>query len=427
MAAGLGNELLPILQRTFTEHKSTDVCVAVGVDVDFRLVISASKDLSRNHEGRLVPPRRTDHTEFSLHSLFLYLRERLAAFPGLTAMRLWRELRERGYAGGYTAVKRAVRDIRPEPAIPFEVRFETPPGEQAQVVLARFEVEFTDEPGVMRIVWLFSMVLGYSRWLWARFVIHQDLQSVLRCHIAALEAIGGGPRDILYDRMKTAVIGEDPDGLVIYNRALLDLARHYGFQPRACHIVPRQRERSSGRSATFARTSSLAPHSAILTISISTFASWLDTVANRRLHATTQRVVNEAFAEEKPALKPLPLVPYRTVLKLERRLSHEGMVSVSGNLYSVPDTTRRRVLDVHVFADEIRIFEDGVLIATHAPLEGRDQRRLDPTHRKGLPPRHRRRADSERVIRRTGDQVARRPLDFYDAVARRLAGQGGPR
>jgi transposase len=156
------------------------------------------------------------------------------AFPGLTAVRLWREMRERGYAGGYTAVKRAVRDIRPEPVAPFEVRFETPPGEQAQVDLARFEVEFTDEPGVTRIVWLFSMVLGYSRLIWARFIVHQDLQSVLRCHIAALEAIGGVPREILYDRMKTAVIGEDPDGLVIYNRALLDLARHYGFQPRAC-------------------------------------------------------------------------------------------------------------------------------------------------------------------------------------------------
>ena len=124
-------------------------------------------------------------------------------------MRLWRELRERGYAGGYTAVKRAVRDIRPDPVTPFEVRFETPPGEQAQVDLARFEVEFTDEPGVTRIVWLFSMVLGYSRLIWARFVVHQDLQSVLRCHIAALEAIGGVPREILYDRMKTAVIGED--------------------------------------------------------------------------------------------------------------------------------------------------------------------------------------------------------------------------
>ena len=46
----------------------------------------------------------------------------------------------------------------------------------------------SDEPGVTRIVWLFSMVHGYSRLIWARFIIHQDLQSVLRCHIAALEA-----------------------------------------------------------------------------------------------------------------------------------------------------------------------------------------------------------------------------------------------
>src|SRR5437868_2015555 len=94
-------------------------------------------------------------------------------------------------------------------------------------------VEFTGEPGVKRIVWLFSLVLGFSRLIWARFVVHQDLQTVLRCHIAALEAIGGVAREILYDRMKTAVLGEDGEGTIIYNRSLVDLARHYGFQPRA--------------------------------------------------------------------------------------------------------------------------------------------------------------------------------------------------
>ena len=52
---------------------------------------------------------------------------------------------------------------------------------------------------------------------------------------------------------------------------------------------------------------------------------WIDTV-NPRVHATTQRVVNEAFAEEKPHLNTLPLAPFRSVLKLERRVSHEGMV-----------------------------------------------------------------------------------------------------
>jgi hypothetical protein len=110
---------------------------------------------------------------------------------------------------------------------------------------------------------------------------------------------------------------------------------------------------------------------------------WLDAVANQRVHATTRRVVNEAFAEEINALK-LPLACYQAVLRPERHVSHEGMVCVGGNLYSVPDTTRQPVLDLHVLADAIRICEDGVLIACHAPLEGRGEKRLDPAHRKML-------------------------------------------
>jgi transposase len=355
-----------------------------------------------------------------------YLRERLSAYPGLTAVRLWRELKERGFTGAYTAVKRAVAMIRPAAPLSIEVRFETPPGEQAQVDLARFEVEFTDEPGVKRIVWLFSLVLGHSRLIWARFVLHQDLQTILRCHTAAFGAIGGVPREILYDRMKTAVTGEDPEGLVIYNRALLDLARHYGFQPRACRPYRAKTKGKVERPFRYIREDFfLAGSFCNLDDLNGQLRHWLDTVANARVHATTKRVVNEAFAEEKVALRPLPLLPYCAVLKLERRVSHEGMVSVAGNLYSVPDTTRRRVLEVHVLADEIRIFEAGALIACHVPLDGRDQRRIDPAHRKISSSSARRRPDETIVVHRAGEQVARRSLDFYDAVARRLAGQGG--
>ncbi len=219
-----------------------------------------------------------------------YLRERLAAYPGLTAVRLWRELRERGFQGGYTAVKRAVHSLRPDPVKPFEVRFETPPGEQAQVDLARFEVAFTNEPGVTRIVWLFSLVLGHSRLIWARFVVHQDLQTILRCHIAALEAIGGAPREILYDRMKTAVVGEDPDGLVVYNRGLLDLARHYGFQPRACRPYRAKTKGKVERPFRYIREDFfLARTFRDLEDLNAQLRHWLDTVANPRIHATTGR------------------------------------------------------------------------------------------------------------------------------------------
>jgi hypothetical protein len=118
-------------------------------------------------------------------------------------------------------------------------------------------------------------------------------------------------------------------------------------------------------------------------------------------------------------------LPFNAVLKLERRVSHEGMVSVGGNLYSVPDATRRRVVEVHTLADEIRIFEDGRLIAAHPVLEGRHQRRVAPGHRK-MPSHPRNGAAQEPgLLGRAGDVVAHRSLAFYEAVARRLAADRG--
>jgi len=351
-----------------------------------------------------------------------YLRQRVVAYPGLTASRLLREIREHGYGGGYSAVTDFLREVRPSPTPPFEVRFETPPGEQAQVDFAQFEVVYADEPEAVRKVWLFSLVLGYSRLIWARFVAHQDLQTVLRCHMAAFAALGGVPREILYDRMKTAVIGEDDQAHIVYNRALIDFAGHYGFHPKACRPYRAKTKGKVERPFRYIREDFfLARSFRNLDDLNAQLAHWLGTVANPRVHATTRRVVNEAFAEEK--LQSLPLVPFSAVLKLERRVSHEGMVSVGGNFYSVPDATRKRVVEVHSLANEIRIFEAGRLIVVHPVLEGRHQRRLAPGHRK-LPPQRATAEAAAMPIGRAGDVVARRSLDFYDAVARRLAAEG---
>jgi len=136
-----------------------------------------------------------------------YLRERLGAVPELTGRRLHREVREIGYAGGYTALTDLLREIRPVAPPPFEVRFETPPGRQAQVDFAYFGTVFTDEPGAERIVWLFSLVLGHSRMLWGQFVPRQDMQTVLRGHAAAFDAArrSGLERASIRIRMAAAV------------------------------------------------------------------------------------------------------------------------------------------------------------------------------------------------------------------------------
>jgi transposase len=355
-----------------------------------------------------------------------YLRERVTAFPELSAVRLNREIRELGYAGAYTAVKRFVAAVRPDRGPkPFEVRFETPAGQQAQVDFARFVVEFTDDPGVTRIVWLFSLVLGHSRFIFARYVMHQDLQTLLRCHMLAFTAIGGVPIEILYDRMKTAVTGEDGDGHIVYNGSLLSLARHYGFLPKACRPYRAKTKGKVERPFSYIRQDFFLARTFRNLDDLNTqLADWLVTVANVRVHGTTQRIVAEAFAAEQGELQALPGTPFDALLKLERRVSHDGLVSIGGNYYSVPDRTRR-IVEVHQLPDVIRILDQGQLVAVHPVLEGRRQTRIAPEHRRGRIPTRSGPTGSNVVVGRSGDHVERRPLDIYQAIGERLAALGG--
>lgn len=144
-----------------------------------------------------------------------------------------------------------------------------------------------------------------------------------------------------------------------------------------------------------------------------------------RLHGTTQKIVSEAFASERQELQQLPAFPFDALLKLERRVSHDGLVSIGGNYYSVPDRTRR-VVEVHQLPDQLRILDEGRLVAVHPVLVGRRQYRVDPAHRQGAAARfpHRAAADETIMVGRVGDRVAQRSLAYYQAIGERLAVAG---
>ena len=355
-----------------------------------------------------------------------YIRTRLKACPKLTAMRLLREIRERGYPGGRSAVTEVVATIRPREATGFEHRFETAVGEQAQVDFAQFKAVFRDQPANVQVVWLFSMVLGYSRYLFGRYVLRQHLESVVSCHVAAFAEFGGVPREILYDRMKTAVLGEDDERQVRYHPTLLDLAAHHGFRPRACAPYRAKTKGKVERPFRYVREDFfLGSEFDNLAHLNAEFDRWRRDVANRRRHGTTRRVVEEAFTEERLQLQPLPGHPYTTVLRMERRLSRDGMVSVDGNQYSVPDTLTRRVVEVHRLAAELHLFDRGVLVAVHPVLEGRGQRRVLDGHRT-WPAAGTDRRDPESCTELAaadvpGQRVATRSLEIYENLGKALA------
>ena len=192
--------------------------------------------------------------------------------------------------------------------------------------------------------------------MWARFVAQQDLATVLRCHVAAFEALGGVPEQILYDRMKTAVLGEVDERGIVYNAKLLALAAHYGFLPKACRPYRAKTKGKVERPFRYVREDFfLARTFRNLDDLNAQFGQWLDQVANRRLHATTgrdrRRALRRGAADPSSRCRPGRSTPCS---RLERRISREGMVSVGGNLYSVPDGTRRRPVEVQVTATEVQ-------------------------------------------------------------------------
>lgn len=175
------------------------------------------KDIARGVEAPSYGPREPRPQKIDAYLPFL--RDRIRAHPQLSAVRLLREIQPLGFSDGYGTVKDAVRELRPALPTSFEYRFETSAGEQAQIDFARFRTAFACDPEQIVTLWLFTLVLGHSRYLWGEFVWHQDPITVLRSHVRAFSALGGVPREILYDRMKTAVLNEVADG-IIYNARL---------------------------------------------------------------------------------------------------------------------------------------------------------------------------------------------------------------
>ena len=274
-----------------------------------------SRDTVRKHlqapaQSPVYPSRETKASLLDPYKP--YLQAQVTEFPELSARRLLRQIQAQGYAGAYSTLTRYLRTIRRHQPLPFEVRFETAPGEQGQVDFAQFKAEFDSQPGVQRKLSLFSVVLGCSRWLWGRFCLRQDLPTVLRMHLRMFDAMGGSPREILYDRMRTAVIGADHHGRVIYNRSLQDLLTHYAVRPRACRAYRAQTKGKVERPYSYIRQDFyLARRFWDLNDLNAQFEHWLDQVANVRVHGTTRRIVAEAFAQEQPELQPLPAQRYR--------------------------------------------------------------------------------------------------------------------
>jgi transposase len=90
---------------------------------------------------------------------------------------IYDRLRPMGFSGSYEIVKRAVHDIKEERQRIAYMRFETEPGYQSQVDFGEFQFDRAD--GTIGKIYLFSMILGFSRRIYSEFVERCDLPTFL--------------------------------------------------------------------------------------------------------------------------------------------------------------------------------------------------------------------------------------------------------
>lgn len=257
-----------------------------------------------------------------------YLQQRIAEGV-FNANRLLHELRARGYSGGKTILKDYLQPHRRPWAPQAVVRFEPAPGEQAQVDWGVFA--YTDAQGRHRKVYGFVLVLSTSRAMYVEFVEQQDLSTLLRCHLQAFAALGGVPKTILYDNMKTVVLRR-PGRVVEYHPLLLDFALLAGFAPRSCQPYRAQTKGRVERVIGYLKQHVWAgARFTDLRDLNRQVQAWVAEVAHQRLHGTTGRRPAELLAAEQGRLTPLrPMAVFAPLLLEERRVSRDGYVQYGG-------------------------------------------------------------------------------------------------
>src|SRR4051794_19783646 len=132
-----------------------------------------------------------------------FIDETLRRFPRLRATRLFDMVVPRGFKGSVRTLREFVVTARPRPRREAFLRVDPLIGEQAQVDWAH--VGDVDVPGGRRKLWLFVMLLSWSRGLWGEFIFDLTVYSLLRSLARATRYFGGSCRQWLFDNPKIVV------------------------------------------------------------------------------------------------------------------------------------------------------------------------------------------------------------------------------
>src|SRR5499433_4184000 len=244
------------------------------------------------------------------------------------------------------------------------------------------------QAGKYRRTRLFVLTPGYSRKAVRLLTFRSSARIWAELHEKAFRRLGGSTRVVVLDNLKEGVLVPD-----IYDPALNPLYRdvlaHYGAVALPCRIQDPDRKGKVESGVGHAqRTPLKGKRFESLEEAQAYLDRWETNCADTRIHGTTKRQVAAMFAEEKPALLPLPLEPFRYYQFGDRTVHLDGCVEVEAAYYSAPPGWIGRRIRVQWNLTHVRLIDPltGQLLREHLRQE-RGRHRIKDEDRPSRTPR----------------------------------------
>ncbi len=368
------------------------------------------------------PAKQVEHETSSIESWLAQVEQLMG--KGLKPRALYDRLRqeEGGFTGSYWAVKRLYRRLKRARGVQGEdiaIPVDTQPGEIAQVDFGYVGWLHDPQANKLRRAWVFVMVLGYSRHMWAKVVFDQKTETWLMLHKEAFAAFGGCVETVVPDNLKAAVIraafGVGGDSAL--NRSYRELARHYGFKVDPTPAYQPKKKGKVEAGVRYVKGNFFAGREGEPIDEVQEkLERWVTEIAGTRDHGTTGQQPVEVFvAIEQPALVALPKTRFEWVI-WKHVMVRDAYVCFDGRLYSVQFRLSNHKVWIRATKTTVTIYADDDRVATH----GRNDPGKRSTTEAHLPEgrrelRHRSRGYWEKRAAKLGSQVGNYMREVFDS------------
>jgi transposase len=344
--------------------------------------LGVHEDVVRRVLGLLRP--RSDRSErppLLVAPYIDFINETLLKYPRLRSTRLLDMLKERGFRGSERTLRRFVMMVRPAPKREAFLRLDPLIGEQAQIDWAHVG-QIPVPGGGSRSLWLFVMVLAWSRAMWGEFCFDTTVHSLLRSLVRASTYFTGSARQWLFDNPKIVVLERHGDA-ARFHPLLLDVSSAMHVQLRLCAPYRGNEKGRVERKIRFLRERFLAGRD-IYDIEHGNreLLAFIDAVAHQQRHPNfPQRTIADCLVEEKQRLLSLPDPMPATDVVEPVLVDKTAFARFDTNIYSVPPDHVERTLTLVADDRFVRLLDGAAVVAHHPRSWGHRQKIEHPDHR----------------------------------------------